>query len=305
MTNPAPNFERMRELFVWVVQDTDALCPLPERLKKFLDDPAAPEVADLYYHIEQASKVEHTGCRFCQQAISLLRGNSDEGAARRTAEQSFFETEEAAPPASEPAQPCPELPQLRSEFSEAYAKEYERLVAIVRKWQRLRELAEDLVADLAVEALRKIEAECFRPKTTWQQWLLWLTNKRVLDALRKDELMSLDAIMGTAEALQDWMPEAADLTLRQEKRNRQRVAISDVVRRFCRERERTAASLRKKELFEREMHDQSRQQMADEMGMNRSSVDVYARENFLRIAELLKEADPGGTLFNTFGGWAS
>lgn len=54
-----PQLKTLSDVVLWVIQETDAMCPSPERLAAYWANPADPSLRDVRYHVEEA------GCRIC------------------------------------------------------------------------------------------------------------------------------------------------------------------------------------------------------------------------------------------------
>lgn len=48
-----PRLKNLGDVVRWVVDELGALCPSPERLKSFFDNPRDPAVRDIRYHVEE------------------------------------------------------------------------------------------------------------------------------------------------------------------------------------------------------------------------------------------------------------
>jgi hypothetical protein len=68
--SPIPVFASWGDVVRWVIEETDALCPSPERLAAYADSPHEPALSDVRYHVEEAA------CRLCRAELIVMRCSS-------------------------------------------------------------------------------------------------------------------------------------------------------------------------------------------------------------------------------------
>ncbi|GIW93026.1 MAG: hypothetical protein KatS3mg110_1067 [Pirellulaceae bacterium] len=60
MSEPDLQFRSFADVVRWVIEELGAMCPSPERLAGYWENPGAVEYRDIRYHVEEA------GCPICR-----------------------------------------------------------------------------------------------------------------------------------------------------------------------------------------------------------------------------------------------
>ena len=63
MNDQPPELHSFTDVVRWVIEELGALCPSPERLSAYAQDPTAAEYRDVRYHVEEAR------CAICRAQL--------------------------------------------------------------------------------------------------------------------------------------------------------------------------------------------------------------------------------------------
>lgn len=295
---------RMLQLFNWVAQHTDALCPSSERLKQYQRDPNSPETSDLKYHVDIAR------CHFCNPDPLAALPPFGESSECKVESSSEVDSQDGAL-----GNPEPFAESLREEVNSAFAKLESQIkgkfVTMPEAHALGRTLGEDpkVIADMIFnETWINVLSRLMRkpePILNWYSYILTAAKNLAIDILRR-ERNSPQQYPEAELPSDDSSP--VEIALLREKRNRQYLAVRGALGKFYESHHLTPPQRITKEIYERRCRLEAPQDIADAMGFDaergRSRVDtLFSRAN-KRIARLIEEEDKNGSLFHgTPGGF--
>jgi RNA polymerase sigma factor (sigma-70 family) len=194
----------------------------------------------------------------------------------------------------------------KEEFS-AFCKENISTLCedLARKFRRLAGEAEDLVSQAVLQTLEKIRMDKdFRPENGWRRWVWVVASNRALDRLKQCEHAAYAVMMPqghNAEVLQPVDPalSPSEACTEKERRERQSVGFSEVLREFCRWCESRPNGHKMKEVYERSLRGQKPAAIAKETGLARGTVDQHLKRARDWLLDRVRQADVHQSVFLT------
>lgn len=305
---------QLGDLFDWVAKETPALCRAPERLLRFADERAAPDLSDVRFHVEGA------GCRFCAPIVgwpvamrtgwiwaqSVLSDAPEDGEDRSS--EGVRSHALAVPIETEKRDGPSEGVAARTGFIENWEPLRPQLVSLALSYLRSAAEAEDAVQDVALSLWRRMERNPnFRPKSAWAALFFAAVRNQCISRLRSRErarFLALDeqwdALAGQRPGGRQRSPETPSEQLsRQERTQRGDKILSEALQEFCRTHERQPKGRTLLELFERKLVGQTHREIMDALQMPEGTFHAYKGEAFRWLSERLKQADVRGSVFQS------
>lgn len=184
------------------------------------------------------------------------------------------------------------------ELTSAYTQHRDELCGVLRR--RFPQLdPEDLLQDVWVKILPKAQ-EGWRPDESWRAYLREAVLHRGIDVLRRHEIKSLDALAGNQPA--DSGPSPSDAMQEGERRHRQGLTLSDIMKDYVRRCESRPVMLKQKEIYERLLRGQKQEDIVKAMGVKRGALDQAIRRARDWFQARICQADVHRSVFLTLHG---
>lgn len=199
---------------------------------------------------------------------------------------------------------------LETFFGGSDRQRLERFVA--SRFPRLRNSSDDLIQDVLLEVLQSTETP--QDPTSTEQWFAFLCRRlrwRAIDRLRELERQALSSLASgsSGDSSSSQRSSGANPTatgpapplaaMEAERRHRQVLLLSDVLREFTRWCESRSNGFRMKELYERRLRDQSPSAIMEAMGMTRAAFDQTLKRARDWILNRVKQHDVHHSVFQT------
>ncbi|MCL6501408.1 MAG: hypothetical protein K6T86_01905 [Pirellulales bacterium] len=184
--------------------------------------------------------------------------------------------------------------------------------ALSRRFPSLRDEVEDLFQTAVEQTLQKVRAKAFRPRAGWAAWLRRVAEHRALERLRSWERRTFVrlAASSTSPASDASSTSAAAApvdpnrgpqreVLEDERRGRQGVLLSEILKQFARYCEASARRLPMKEAYERGLRGQRPAEIAAALGVDRNQVDLWLKRARDWVLERVRQEDVDRSVFLT------